>query len=105
MINIIQRIWTAKNNLNIASTLAVSLNLKDDTFRPYHKPDDKILYINIESNHPPNIIKHILNSIENCIQELSSNKKLFQKSKNKKKPDFVISYPVIQYYNLDFVLD
>ena len=50
-------------------------------FRPYHKPDDKLQYINTEFNHPPNIIKHIPVSIENRLSNLSSNEKLFQKSR------------------------
>ena len=49
----------AESNLKIVNYLDVTLNLKDGTFRPYHKPDDHIQYIHTESNHPPNIVKHI----------------------------------------------
>ena len=44
---------TAESNLKIVNYLDVTLNLKDGTFRPYHKPDDQIQYIHTESNHPP----------------------------------------------------
>ena len=44
---------TAESNLNIVNYLDVTFNLKDGTFRPYHKPDDQIQYIHTESNHPP----------------------------------------------------
>ena len=37
----------------------MTLNLKDSTFRPYHKSGDHMQYIHTESNHPPNIVKHI----------------------------------------------
>ena len=39
-------------NLKIVNYLDVTFNLKDGTFRPYHKPDDQIQYIHTESNHP-----------------------------------------------------
>ena len=50
---------TAESNLNIVNYLDGSLNLKDGTFRPYHKPDDQIQYIHTESNHPPKILLNI----------------------------------------------
>ena len=46
---------TAESDQNIVNYLDVTLNLKDVTFRPYHKPNDQIQYIYTESNHPPNI--------------------------------------------------
>ena len=58
------------------------MNLKDDTFRPYHKPNDQIQYIHTESNHSLNIIKHIPTSIENCLSNLSSTEILFKESIN-----------------------
>ena len=72
---------TAEINLKIVNYLDVTFNLKDGTFRPYHKPDDKIQYIHTESNHPPpNIIKHIPASIETRLSNLSSNEIIFKES-------------------------
>ena len=31
--------------------LDVTFNLKDRTYKPYHKPDNKITFINVQSNH------------------------------------------------------
>ena len=62
----------AESNLKIVNYLDVTLNLKDGTFRPYHKPGDQIQYIHTESNHLPNIIKHIPASIEIRLSNLSS---------------------------------
>ena len=56
---------TAECKQKIVNYLDVTLDLKDGTFRPYYKPNDQIQYIYTESNHPPNIIKHIPASIEN----------------------------------------
>ena len=50
---------TAESNLKIVNYLDVTFNLKDGTFRPYHKPDDQIQYIQTESNHPPQILLNI----------------------------------------------
>ena len=71
---------TAESNLNIVNYLDGSLNLKDGTFRPYHKPEDQIQYIHMESNHPPNIIKHIPASIETRLSNLSSTELIFKES-------------------------
>ena len=71
---------TAKNNLKIVNYLDVTFNLKDSTFKPYHKPDDQIQYIHTESNHPQNIIKHIPASIETHLSNLSSTEIIFKES-------------------------
>ena len=65
----------------IVSYLDVTLNLKDGLFRPYHKPDDQIQYLHTESNHSPNIIKHIPASIVNHLSNLSSAEIMFKESK------------------------
>ena len=50
-------------------------------YKPYHKPDNKILYIHKDSNHPPSILKQISTSIEKRISALSSNETIFNESK------------------------
>ena len=62
----------AENNQNVVTYLGVTLNLKDGTFRSYHKPGDQMQHIHTESNHLPNIIKHIPASIEIRLSNLSS---------------------------------
>ena len=59
----------------------MTLHLNDGSFRLYHKPDI-IQYINKESNHPPNIIKHLPTSIEKRLsnKQLSSNEKIFKEA-------------------------
>ena len=54
----------AGSNLRIVNYLEVTLNLNNGFFKPYHKPDDIIQYVNKESNHPSSIIKHLPTSIE-----------------------------------------
>ena len=47
---------TCETNLKAVNFLDVTLNLTTGKYQPYNKPDDNPLYINILSNHPPNII-------------------------------------------------
>ena len=70
----------AESNQKIVNYLDVTLNLKDGTFRPYHKPGDQMQYIHTESNHPPNIIKHIPASIETRLSNLSFTEAIFKES-------------------------
>ena len=71
---------TAESNQKIVNYPDVTLNLQDGTFRPYHKPDDQIQLIHTESNHPPNIIKHMPASIETRPSNLSSSEIIFKES-------------------------
>ena len=69
-----------KCNHKIVDFLDVTLNLKDSTYKPYHKPNDQICYIHKESNHPPSITKQLPFSIETRLSKISSNKKIFNES-------------------------
>ena len=70
----------AESNLRITNYLDVTLNLNDGSFRPCKKPVDIIQYINKESNHPPNLIKHLPASIEKRFSNNSFDEKIFQES-------------------------
>ena len=56
-----------------------NLNLNNSNYKPYHKPDNEVLYIHKDSNHPPS--KHVPISIEKRISTLWSNKTTFNESK------------------------
>ena len=62
----------AESNLKIVNYLDVTLNLNNGSFKPCHKPDDIIQYINKESNHHPSIIEHLPASIEKRLSNNSS---------------------------------
>ena len=69
-----------KCNLKIVDYLDVTLNLPNNTYKPFSKPNNEINYIHKESNHPPSIIKQIPFSIESRLSSLSSNEKIFNES-------------------------
>ena len=54
---------TIQTNLKIVNYLDVTFNLTDGSYYPYRKPNNLPQYINIKSNHPPNIIKQLPASI------------------------------------------
>ena len=47
------------------------------TYRPYRKPNDNPIYININSNHPLSTKKRIPKSISKRISKFSSNEEIF----------------------------
>ena len=69
-----------ESNLRIVNCLDLTLNLNDGSFRPYHRANIIIHYINKESNHPPNIIKHLPASIEKRLSNNFSDEKIFKEA-------------------------
>ena len=54
---------TVETNLKTVYFLDVRLDLIDNTYQPYRKPNSKTAYINKHSNHPPNILKELPKAI------------------------------------------
>ena len=70
-----------QTNLKEEDFLDVTLNLQNGTYRPYKKANDKLLYIHSSSNHPPQIIKQLRNSISERLSKNSSNQEVFNTAK------------------------
>ena len=58
-------------NIKVVNFLDLTLNLSTGKYEPYNNPDNKPLYINVKSNHPPKIIKNLPESISRRINKLS----------------------------------
>ena len=54
---------TITTNLKIVNLLDVTFNLSTGKHQPVNKPTDIPTYIDLNSNHPPNIIKALSNNI------------------------------------------
>ena len=67
-------------NLKTVNYLDITLNLNTDTYKPYPKPNDETLYIHAKSNHPANILKQLLISIETRLSNLFSNPEIFHEA-------------------------
>ena len=48
-----------ETNLKIVNFLEVTLDQTTGKYKPYNKPGNIPLYINVKSNHPPSIIKNL----------------------------------------------
>ena len=72
---------TIEANLLRTDFLDVLLDLENNKYSPYRKPNNKPLYINSKSNHPPNIKKELPNMINRRLSDLSCNKEEFDRAK------------------------
>ena len=63
-----------------ANLKIVDFDLNMGTFNPYSKPNDKHLYLNTKSNHPPNIPKNIPEAVNERLSNISSNEEVFKKA-------------------------
>ena len=61
---------------NSVNFLDVTLET-DGSYKPYKKPNNKIIYVNRASNHPPSIIRNIPTSIQRRLATISSSENEF----------------------------
>ena len=69
-----------KCNLKIVDCLEISFDLKTDIYKPFSKPNNKPLYINTSSNHPPSVLKQIPKYVSKRIIANSCNEDISRKS-------------------------
>ena len=74
---------TIETNTTTANFLDVTLNLNNGTYIPYKKPNDRPLYVHVESNHPPSVIRQIPKSINHRLRRISSTKEAFDNAKKR----------------------
>ena len=81
---IIQKFKENKLNITTEPTttsvqyLDVELDLRNNIYRPYRKPNSEPLYVNINSNHPPTVLKQIPKGIAKRLSTISSNEEVFK---------------------------
>ena len=71
---------TIEANKKIVNYLDVTLNLSNNTYSPYKKPNDIPVYVSTLSNHPPSVLRAIPNGINTRLSNLSANEEIFKKS-------------------------
>ena len=72
---------TIETGLKTVDFLDVTFNLTEGTFSPYKKPNNKLLYVNKQSNHPPSVLNQIPNSVNKRLNTISSNEHIFNYAK------------------------
>ena len=69
---------TVEGNITRTNFLDVTLDWETEQFQPFRKPNDLPCYVNVDSNHPPQVIKQLPKMIEKRLSELSSNEAIFR---------------------------
>ena len=69
---------TIKTNLTSVDFLDIRLNLKDNTYQAYRKPNSERIYIRKTSNHPKNAIKDLPKAIGKRLSDISCNQEVFE---------------------------
>ena len=72
---------TIETNLIETDFLDVTFNLTTKKYFPFRKPDNKPLYINVHSNHPPTIIQQLPEMINKRISDISCDREEFDNAK------------------------
>ena len=70
-----------ETNLKKVNFLDVTLNLTNNTYKPFKKPNDQLRYVHTSSNHPPQILKQLPASINDRLSNNSSNENIFNTTK------------------------
>ena len=61
---------TIDTNMQQVNFLDITLNLTSCKYSPYRKPNDQLLYIHKDSNHPPTIKRQLPTMIQQQISDL-----------------------------------
>ena len=72
---------TVTTNITSVDFLDLTLNSKTESYQPFRKQNNDSIYIDINSNHPPQILKQLPKSISKRLSENLSSKEVFDKSK------------------------
>ena len=67
-------------NLTVVDFLDIYLDLGNNKYYPYRKPNDTPLYVHSQSNHPQRILKQIPMMTSQRISSLSCNEEEFKKA-------------------------
>ena len=70
-----------ETNSKVVDFLDITFNLNNGIYKPYKKPNDRLLYINKSSNHPPQIINQLPKILSGRLSRNSSNKEVFNTAK------------------------
>ena len=72
---------TVKMNLKTVGFLDICLDLENNTYQPYRKPNNEPVFSHKQSNHPPNINKKPPTSVNKQIPDISCDENVFNNPK------------------------
>ena len=68
---------TTEANSKVINFLDVTFDLSTGLYKPYMKENDQPLYVDINSNHPPLVLKSIPQGVNRRLCKISANKEIF----------------------------
>ena len=68
--------------MKVIDFLDITLDLAENTYKPFLKPNNTLIYVKRESNHPPDILKNIPKSVNRRLSAISSDENQFKESIN-----------------------
>ena len=69
---------TIEANKKSVNFLDVNFNLETEKFKPYMKPNQTPVYVHVQSNHPPSILRNIPASVNRRLSSISFNEEIFK---------------------------
>ena len=72
---------TATTNITSVDFLNLTLNLKTESYEPFRKSNNGLIYIDVNSNHTLQILKQLPKSIRKRLSENLSSKEVLDKTK------------------------
>ena len=78
-INIMYK-YTIEANLFVTDFLDVTLDLQNESHKPYRKSNAHTVYENSKSNHLEHVLKHIPVAVNNRLQKISSSQRIFKET-------------------------
>ena len=94
---------TIDANLKVVNFLDVTFDLNTGLYKPFMKTNDKPIYVNKNSNHPPSILKNIPEAVTRRLSKISANEDVFkaaippyQNALNMSGYDYVMKYEETQ---------
>ena len=72
---------TIESNLVKTDFLDVKLDLRNDTFAPFRKPNFQTTYVNVQSNHPRYVVNQVPKSVNKRLTTISKNESSFNRAK------------------------
>ena len=68
---------TIEANKKTINFLDVTFDLTSNSYKPFMKPNNKLLYVNRQSNHPPALLKNIPENVNKRLTSISSSRNVF----------------------------
>ena len=71
----------ALTNIKTVNFLDITFDLTTRSYRPYRKPNSNMVYLHVDSDHPPTVIRSVPKTVETRLSLLSSSEEIFNEEK------------------------